>query len=266
MKKKLPVIYVVLIIVVGLPIFLWAVFSESTDIRSRADLSTTPTATPSVSLTPTITLTPTLTPTPTTTPTLTPTPTNSPPRCSGLSVSPGAGSKPLTVSFACAGFDPDNDITAAEFGFGGSEKQLVEKGAGQFGSITTTHTYTQAGSYNVTCRVRDNNQVFSGYPDYCKYTVVVTDNSLTPTPRRTPMPTMIPPEKQDGPIIYSGDEPSVTATPTILPATPTPVISQTSQTGSWWSNEKIAQLVMMFMVSGITIVVALLLHGFFDKR
>ncbi len=254
-KKKLPVFYIVLLIVIGLPILLWAVGSETYDVRSRADLSTTPTTTPS------ITLTPTLTVTPSTTPTITPTPTNSPPRCTGLSVSPGAGSKPLTVTFACAGFDPDNDITAAEFGFGGSEKQLVEKGTGQFGSITVTHTYTQAGSYNVTCRVRDNNQVFSTYPDYCKYTVVVSDNSLTPTPRRTPMPTMTP---EISPIVYPGSTTTIAPTPTQPTVTiaPTPTTTQTS----WWSNEKIAQLVMMFMVSGITIIVALLLHGFFDKR
>ena len=258
-KKKLPVFYIVLIIIIGLPILLWAVGSESYDVRSRADLSTTPTTTPS------ITLTPTLTVTPSSTPTITPTPTNSPPRCTGLSVSPGAGSKPLTVTFACAGFDPDNDITAAEFGFGGSEKQLVEKGTGQFGSITVTHTYTQAGTYNVTCRVRDNNQVFSSYPEYCKYTVVVSDNSLTPTPRRTPMPTQIP-EKPVSPVIYPGTITTLAPTPTMAQPTVTIAPTPTAEQTSWWSNEKIAQLVMMFMVSGITIIVALLLHGFFDKR
>lgn len=258
-KKKLPVFYIILIIVIGLPILLWAVGSEKYDVRSRADLSTTPTTTPS------ITLTPTLTVTPSSTPTITPTPTNSPPRCTGLSVSPGTGSKPLTVTFVCAGFDPDNDITAAEFGFGGSEKQLVEKGAGQFGSITVSHTYTQSGTYNTTCRVRDNNQVFSSYPEYCKYTVVVSDNVLTIPPKRTPTPTSISEERMS-PIIYPGAITTLSPTPTVIQPTaiptPIPTITQTS----WWSNEKIAQLVMMVMVSGITIIVALLLHGFFDKH
>jgi len=265
MKKRLPIFYIVLIIIIGLPILLWAVESQPYDIRSRADLSTTPTPTPSGTITPTLTptpsATPTLTPTPSATPTLTPTPTNSPPRCTGLSVRPGAGSRPLTVTFACAGFDPDNDITAAEFEFNTGEKRLVEKGTGQFGSITTTYTYTQAGKYDVTCRVRDNNQIFSSYPDYCKYSVIVTDNTLTPTPRRTPMPTMVP-EKSGSPIIYSGNMTTITPTPTLTLVSPTPVPTPTS----WWSNEKIAQLVMMFMVSGITIIVALLLHGFFDKH
>lgn len=253
-KRKLPVIYIVLIVLVGLPILLWAVTTEKYDVRSRADLSTTPTTTP------TITLTPTLTVTPSSTPTITPTPTNSPPRCTGLSVSPGAGIKPLTVTFACSGFDPDNDITAAEFGFGGSEKQLVEKGTGQFGSITVTHTYTQAGTYHVTCRVRDNNQVFSSYPDYCKYTVVVRDNSIAPTPKRTPIPTMIP---EINPVVYPESTSTMAPTPTQPTITVAPTPSKIDST--WWTNEKIAQLVMMFMVSGITIVVALLLHGFFDK-
>ncbi|MBI5019312.1 hypothetical protein HZB58_03495 [Candidatus Gottesmanbacteria bacterium] len=245
--KRLPFFYLVLIVIIGLPILLWAVASENTELRSRADSTITPTATPSATLT------------------LTPTPTNSPPRCSGLSVSPGSGTKPLTVTFACAGYDPDNDITAAEFGFGGSEKRLVEKGAGQFGSITTTYTYTQAGTYHTTCRVRDNNQVFSNYPDYCKYSVVVTENALTPTPRRTPIPTPTVVTTEE-PLIFFGNN-NPTATPTMKPAvisptaTPAPV-----KAASWWTNEKIAQLVMMVIVSGITIIVALLLHGFFDKR
>jgi hypothetical protein len=259
--KRLPFLTLILVIIFGLPILLWAVRTDNADVRSRADLSTTPTTTPSV------TPSPTITPTPTVTPTLTPTPTNSPPRCTGLSVSPGSGVKPLTVTFACAGFDPDNDITAAEFGFGGSEKRLVEKGTGQFGSITTTYTYTQAGTYNTTCRVRDNNQVFSTYPNYCTYSVVVTENSLTPTPRRTPIPT--PTVADTGatnePLLFFGNQPTAAITPA---ATPTTMITPTTtpKKASWFTNEKMAQLVMMIIVSGITVIVALLLHGFFDKR
>lgn len=200
--------------------------------------------------------------TPSATPTLTPTPTNSPPRCTGLSAYPNAGAKPLTVQFSCAGYDPDNDITAAEFGFGGDKKRLVEKSAGQFGAITTTYTYEEAGTYNVTCRVRDNNMAFSTYPDYCTYKVVVTENSLTPTPIRTPIPTRNP---EDDIIIFTGNEPTIT--PTIAPATPTPTPESLLRSDrSFWSNEKFAQLAMMVVVSGITIIVALLLHGFFDKR
>ncbi|MFZ5535672.1 MAG: hypothetical protein ACOY3M_05995 [Patescibacteria group bacterium] len=258
--KRLPFLTIILIVVFGLPILLWAVRTDNADVRSRADLSTTPTITPSV------TPSPTVTPTPTITPTITPTPTNSPPRCTGLSVSPGSGVKPLTVTFACAGYDPDNDITAVEFGFGGSEKRLVEKGAGQFGSITTTYTYTQAGTYNTTCRVRDNNQAFSSYPSYCTYTVVVTENSLTPTPRRTPTPSLTPTSAAtDEPLLFFGNQPTVTTAPTATPAiTALPTVTPAKE--SWFTGEKMAQLVMMVIVSGITIIVALLLHGFFDKR
>jgi hypothetical protein len=255
--KRLPILYIILIIFFGLPIILWAVGTQNQDIRSRADL--TPTATPSD----TPPVTPTLTPTPSATPTLTPTPTNSPPRCSGLSVNPGSGVRPLTVNFSCAGYDPDNDITAAEFGFGGSEKRLVEKPAGTFGSITTSYTYTQAGTYHVTCRVRDNNQAFSSYPDFCKFTVVVRDPiATTTTPKVTPVPTKNTGANDDL-LIFTGGNP--TATPTITPA-PTAITPMPAQTQSWWSNEKIAQLTMMVIVSGLTIIVALLLHGFFDKR
>lgn len=252
--KRLPVLYIILIIFFLLPVILWAVGTKNTEIRSRADLTTTPTVTPSA--------TPPVTPSATLTPSATP--TNSPPRCSGLSVQPGAGSKPLTVNFTCAGFDADNDITAAEFGFGGSEKRLVEKAAGTFGTVTTSYTYTQAGTYNVTCRVRDNNQAFSSYPDYCKYTVIVTDNALTPTPRRTPAPTKSPAAKNDDLILFTGSAPTPTSTPIITPAIITPTPSPATK--SWWSNEKIAQLTMMVIVSGLTVIVALLLHGFFDKR
>lgn len=256
--KSLPLPILLFIAFLALPIILWATATQQADIRSLAqDAGVTPTVTPSA--TPTVT--------PSATPTITPTPTNSPPRCSGLSVKPGAGAKPLTVSFACAGYDPDNDITAAEFGFGGSEKQLVEKGTGQFGSITTTHTYTEAGTYNVTCRVRDNNQVFSDYPSYCKYTVVVSDNNLTPTPRRSPTPTRAPAATTPGndPILFMGGTiPTGSPSPTLAAETPTPI--PTPQVQSWWTSEKISQLVMMVIISGLTVVVALLLHGFFDKR
>ena len=236
--KRLPLLYVLIFAFLVLPIILWSVGTQNMEIRSRADEAT-----------------------PSATPTLTPTPTNTPPRCSGLSVSPGSGPKPLTVNFTCSGYDPDNDITAAEFGFGGSEKRLVEKSAGQFGSITTSYTYTKPGSYNVTFRVRDNNMAFSSYPGYCTYTVVVTDNVLTPTPQRTPIPTK-PMEEEI--IMFTGGVPTVAPTPTSIPTivAPTP----TPELASFWSNEKFAQLAMMVIVSGVTIVIALLLHGFFDKR
>jgi len=184
------------------------------------------------------------------------TPTNSPPICLGLSANPGAGSKPLTVNFACAGYDANNDITAAEFGFGGDQKRLVEKNVGQYGSLTTTYTYTTPGSYDVTCHVRDNNNSFSSYPSYCTYTIIVSDNALTPTPMRTPIPT-----PTFEPTSFPTRAPTLipTNTPYIVTPTPTPI-------PNWWSNDKVKQLMIMLAVSGVTVAVALTLHAFFDKR
>ncbi len=256
-----------LIALIIFPLLVWAILSgPSQDTRSRAT-DTTVTETPSSTATPTST--PSATLTPTVTPSVTPTPTNSPPLCLGLSANPGAGPKPLTVHFACAGYDANNDITAAEFGFGAGQKQLVEStSVGQYGSVTTSYTYTTPGTYNVTCHVRDNNNTWSDYPSYCTYSVVVSDNALTPTPFRTPMPTRVMAVAPDnGPIIYSGTIPTVRETPSV---TPTPVEKITLPTPtpapSLWTNDKIRQLFIMLVVSGITIIVALSLHAFFDRR
>lgn len=208
------------------------------------------------------------TPSATIAPTITPTPTNSPPICLGLSANPGAGAKPLTVHFACAGYDANNDITAAEFGYGAGQKQLVEStSVGQYGSLITTYTYTTPGSYNVTCRVRDNNNSWSDYPSYCTYTVVVSDNALTPTPIRTPMPTRTIEigNVNDGPIILNGGLP--TLAPSMTPTTaPTITIPTPAPAPSLWTNDKIRQLFIMLVISGITVIVALTLHSFFDRR
>lgn len=185
------------------------------------------------------------------------TPTNSPPICLGISANPGAGTKPLSVKFSCAGYDSNNDITAAEFGFGVDQKQLVEKNIGQYGSLTTTYTYQTPGSYNVTCRIRDNNGAFSNYPSYCTYTIVVSDNVLTPTPIRTPIPTQPAPTSEPTPTLEPS--PTIEIMPTITIPSPTPE-------PTWWSSDKIKQLITMLVISGITIAVALSLHAFFDKR
>lgn len=253
--KSSAVKLLLIISAVVFPLIIWSIINQPQDLRGRAvDDTLTPTATPSATLTPSVT------------PSITPTPTNSPPICLGLSANPGAGSKPLTVNFACAGYDGNNDITAAEFGFGGSEKQLVEKNVGQYGSLTVTHTYAAPGTYNATCRVRDNNNAFSNYPSYCTYTVIVSDNALTPTPIRTPAPTRaIGIERlSDGPVILNGALPTLqpSPTPTMTVLTPTPPPPKES----WWSNDKIMQLVSMVLISGITIFVALTLHAFFDRR
>ena len=268
--KSSAVKLVLLLSIIILPLLVWAIISgPPQDTRSRATSTDvpTPSETPPISLTPSTT--PSVTPsvTPSATPTITPTPTNMPPLCLGLSANPGAGSKPLTVKFACAGYDANNDITAAEFGFGAGQKQLVESGnVGQYGSLTTTYTYTTPGSYNVTCRVRDNNDSWSNYPSYCTYTVIVSDNALTPTPYRTPAPTQAL-NGLDGPVILGGRLPTLAQSPTVMPTSvPTISLPTPAPAASLWTNDKVRQLFIMLVVSAVTIIVALTLHSFFDRR
>lgn len=282
----------IILAAVAVPLFVWAAITQPQDIRGRAQ-SLTPSPTPMAcnpSATPPVTCnsgyycqlsgqgqagwcipnatatnTPTSASTPTAIPTITPTPTNSPPRCLGLSAQPGSGAKPLTVNFACAGYDNNNDIIAAEFGFGGNQKQTVQKNVGQYGAITATYTYTTPGSYNVTCHLEDNNMAWSSYPGYCTYTVVVTDNALTPTPYYTPVPTQVI-TIDSGPVIYNGGFPTLAPYPTSTPVQVTTIRPTPTPKPFWWSGDKIAQLVEMIIVSGVTIIVALMLHAFFDRR
>lgn len=167
------------------------------------------------------------TPTPTVgpgTPTPTPTPgqggggNNTVPTCvtltSNTSVATGT---PLAVTFTCSGIDPDGYINAAEFTFGDGSIDTVYKNAGSPGSISTTHTYTTIGSLGALCRVRDNNNIYSGFSNDCKRIIVInpkpTDTlassyytrvigqdvgNVTPTPEvvalvtETPAPTLAP--------------------------------------------------------------------------
>lgn len=234
---------IVIIALIALPIIVWAINNQNFELRQRAtDEGLTPT--PSV--------------TPSATPTITPTPTNSPPNCSGLSVNPIAGGAPLTVNFSCAGYDPDNDITAVEFGFGDTNKRLVEKSAGQFGSITTTYTYNSTGSYHVTCRVRDNNMAYSDYPQSCQSTVNVYTKSASPAATRVPTPISTS-SALAGPIIYTGLE--ATTIPTVTPY-PSPTIEVVPTSAPATNTPAIGQLVKVALVSIVTIIIALLLHRF----
>ncbi len=117
---------------------------------------------------------PTNTPTPTPTPgpgTPTPTPAqtnNTVPTCQSLnsSIASGVG-VPLAVSFTCSGIDPDGYINAAYFDFGDGTVDTIVKNVGSPGSISTTHTYTTIGSLGVSCKVQDNNQIWSSVASVC---------------------------------------------------------------------------------------------------
>ena len=180
--------------------------------------------------------TPTNTPTPTPLPgtTLTPTPTPTPgaggsntiPTCVMLSSDTSlAVGIPLAVTFTCSGVDPDGYINAAEFTFGDRSSDTIYKNAGSPGSISTTHTYTTIGTLGATCRVRDNNNVFSNATNDCKRII-----SINPKPTNTVAKTyyqrVIAADK--GSVV-----PVVTPTPVqvaIVFTTPTPIIPEVSPT------------------------------------
>ncbi|MBI3560050.1 hypothetical protein HY087_02905 [Candidatus Gottesmanbacteria bacterium] len=165
---------------------------------------------------------PTQTPTSTPTPTGTPGPTavpNTSPDCTSLSVSPNTGTKvPLTVTFTCTGIDKDGKLLAAEFSTGDGSTKLVEKDVGSPGSLETTYNYNNFGEFTASCRVRDNNSVFSSVPDSCKKNIVITKPIGGPQPTPTPTPIQTP---------TSTPTPTPTKTPTPTPTnkatlTPTP--------------------------------------------
>ena len=190
------------------------------------------------------------------TPTLTPTPTpkNVLPTCLGLSVSPLIGKTPLELTLSCAGVDGNNDITAAEFGLDGDQKRTVEKSVGQYGTITTKVRYEKAGSYVVTCRVRDNNYEWSNIPSNCSNTVnvslaetIVIKPEVTPTPiYEEPTPTQI----------LESPTPTMTSAP-LETITPTPTKSGISQETFFMTGK-------IVLISIVTILVGLLLKKLID--
>jgi len=153
----------------------------------------------------TVTNTPTATTAPgqTSTPTVTPIPgTNTTPVCASLSTSLSeVYGSPQTVSFTCSGVDIGGYINAIEFIYGDGTKQVIEKNIGSPGTLTTTHTYTTIGTLGASCRVRDNDNVYSSVSDGCKKIIKihpkpsVTSNpanlSGTGTPRATPAKEMV---------------------------------------------------------------------------
>ncbi|MBI3577485.1 PKD domain-containing protein [Candidatus Gottesmanbacteria bacterium] len=185
-----------------------------------------------IGITPTVTVPPTATPTPTPTATPTPTPTPKPndvPDCTGLSASPSSGDAPLTVNFTCSGIDRDGDITAVQFQFGDGKDKTVEKNVGSPGSLSTTYTYPTNGSFSASCRVRDNNFVYSSTPDACKKTITVggggttttttTGGGTTTTTSSNPQSSTNPPSTPTPPVPkvpVSGAGPSVLGISTIV--------------------------------------------------
>lgn len=157
---------------------------------------------------------------------LAPTPTgpaNQIPTCTGLSVDPASGNKPLTVTLKCSGTDPDGDINAATFNFGDSTADKIVNAdfPGPTKDISTSYVFSTAGTYTATCKVRDNSLAFSAIPDACKQTITVKTSDVVvvePTnppialgPTNTPKPTLevTPTTAQTPKIPVSGSGPSI---------------------------------------------------------
>lgn len=104
--------------------------------------------------------------------------TNTVPYCTSLTsdISDTTGT-PRAVTFTCSGTDPGGDITAAEFVFGDGTSQTVSRNVGSPGSISITHTYTTIGSLGATCKVRDNDQVWSYATNSCKRIITIRPGS-----------------------------------------------------------------------------------------
>lgn len=131
----------------------------------RAQVGAGPTSTPTPTLTPTPTPTATVTPTPTATVTLTPTPTGTltptltptatPTGTSGLVCQnldlPGGTTRGLgeNIRFVCNG-SPQSQVTQCRFRFGDGSDELFDSSCNVF------HAYNRAGSYDVSCEVRDS--------------------------------------------------------------------------------------------------------------
>lgn len=168
---------------------------------------------------------------------LTPTPTTAPsggnttPVCASLTsdITTAIGS-PVPVQFTCNGVDTNGYINAVEFVFGDRTSQVIEKNIGSPGSLSTTHTYTTIGTLGTSCRVRDNDNVWSSVSDVCKKIITIKPKPSA-TPKITGSPTLSP--TPEDVTIISETPPPVTPT---AEATPTPMPDQTASSSSstWW--------------------------------
>jgi len=210
--------------------------------------------------------TPTATPTPTSAPgtTATPTPTPTPgtytiPTCVTLSSNTSlAVGAPLTVNFTCSGVAPNGYINAAEFTFGDGTIDTIYQNAGSPGSISTTHTYTTIGTLGPTCRVRDNNNVFSNTTNDCKRIIVIN-----------PKPVNAVAASYYQRVIAAGEKGSVIPIPVISPTpeivalvheTPTPIIPITVPTISEQPTKNpLTNLIWWIVGSFVAVLVAVLL-------
>jgi hypothetical protein len=196
------------------------------------------------------TASPTLTPTVTATVTPTPAPSNTTPYCASLTSDiTNATGTPQHVTFTCAGVDPSGLIMAAEFVFGDGTSQIVEKNVGSPGSISVTHTYTTIGTLGASCRVRDNDNVYSPNGDACKKIVTIRPGpSKAPTTAGTTA-TISPTPLSASPTAQLTATPTLIINPTLYPQDEeTLVASDTSDNRIWWILGGIVSLVLGFVL------------------
>lgn len=186
--------------------------------------------------------------------------TNVTPTCASLvsNITTATGA-PQAVTFTCSGVDPSGLIMAAEFVFGDGTKQLVERNAGSPGSIATTHTYTTIGTLGATCRVRDNDNVFSSIPESCRKIITIYPRPTnTPTPIRIATLSTTNLNTQSTPIVTPTPTVAVvsiisdTPFPTFAPEPTTePLYGETEQPASrrpWWAIGGIIALFAAYLL------------------
>lgn len=193
-------------------------------------------------------------------PTPTPTPgqggTNTIPTCVMLSADTSlAVGAPLAVTFTCSGVDPDGYINAADFTFGDGTSDTVYKNAGSPGSITTAHTYTTIGTLGATCRVRDNNNVFSNTSNDCKRIIIINPKP-TDAAARTYYQRVIAAERGDV-------NPLITPTPeqvAIVYETPTPIVPSISPIPSEQpAAKKPITNILWWILGGLVVILGVIL-------
>lgn len=183
--------------------------------------------------------------------TATPTPTpavgggNNSPICASMyaDINSAVG-EPQTITFTCTGVDTDGYVNAVEFTFGDGTNQLIEKNIGSPGSLTTTHTYTTIGALGASCRVRDNNGIYSTTPDICKKIITIKPKTVVQASSEKGAVIGTPPV-----VAIISDTPEPTPEPTIPPITETPVRQPMSGNSYiWWILGGAIALIVAFIL------------------
>lgn len=184
----------------------------------------------------------------------TPTPGNAPqgytPVCIVLSSdSSQATGTPATFSFSCSGSDQSGLIMASTFDFGDGTVDTINNNVGSPGTITTKHTYTSIGTFRATCRLRDNDNMWSSIPYACTKLISINPNPVTRVVYRTtsaqtnatnigtPTPTLD---------VVSLTYPTITPIPTAEP-TVTPTETSESSIPWFWIIAVLAVIVGAFL-------------------